>query len=73
LRSDTHATDSTWSGCHANSAAAAGGDFDEDFVGADARDRERFEPKVICAAINNRAHRAGNAGHRENSNRKDER
>ncbi len=44
-------------------ADAAGGDFDEQFVGADARDGDGFEAQVVHAAIDDGAHGFGNIGH----------
>ena len=44
-------------------ADAAGGDFDEQFVGADARDGDGFEAQVVHAAIDDGAHGFGDVRH----------
>jgi hypothetical protein len=44
-------------------ADAANGDFDEEFVRADARDGDGFEAEVVDAAINDGAHGFGDGGH----------
>jgi hypothetical protein len=44
-------------------ADAAHGDFDEQFVGADARDGDGFEAEIVDAAIDDGAHGFGDVGH----------
>jgi hypothetical protein len=44
-------------------ADAADGDFDEQFMGADARDRDGLEAQVVHAAIDDGAHGFGNVRH----------
>jgi hypothetical protein len=46
-------------------ADAADGDFDEQFVGADARDGDGFEAQVVHAAIDDGAHGFGDVRHGE--------
>ena len=46
-------------------ADAADGDFDEQFVRADARDGDGFEAEIVDAAINDGAHGFGDVGHGE--------
>ena len=44
-------------------ADAADGDPDEQFVGAEARDRHGFEAQVVHAAVNDGPHGFGDGGH----------
>jgi hypothetical protein len=46
-------------------ADAANGDFDEEFVGADARDRDGFDAHLVRAAVNGGPHGFGDREHAE--------
>jgi hypothetical protein len=54
-------------------ADAAHGDFDEEFVSADAGDGDVLQTQIVHAAINNGTHGFGNVGHRGSFNAKTQR